>query len=182
MNNLGAIFGEEHSKLRATPCFAQYLDKNHDRVDVEDLRCKLMGVRRDDITSAPMGDAFDEDCDYKLAEWKQKWVNGIATSDEGAKNAHIKALLRHGLVDERSMWYYSFCRGSRGNQGMLVQDSCTWHCRDCGECNDWREWHCGKCKECTYGVSIPCQGCGGVTEMHNDMAARGELHEEYDEL
>jgi hypothetical protein len=146
MNNLGTVFGEEHGQLRANPCFAHYLIKNKGRIDIEDLRSKLMGVRRGDMTTAPVDEP------------------------------HIQALLRDGLADEEGMRYYSFCRG------QWEQGDCTWHCRDCGECNDWREWHCGKCKKCTYGVSIPCQGCGGVSELRNDMAARGEVYEEHEEL
>lgn len=182
MNNLGAVFGEEHAKLRASPCFTQYQVKNKGHIDVKDLRCRLMGVGRGDMTSARIDDAFEEGFDYELTEWKEKWVNGISTGDDEIKKTHLQAWLRHGISDGHSMWYYSFCRWSGGVQGRWVQDSCTWHCRSCGECNDWREWHCGKCKKCTYGVSIPCQGCGGVTEMRNEMAALGELHEEYEEL
>ena len=36
---------------------------------------------------------------------------------------------------------------------------CTWHCRKCKECTDWREWHCATCDKCQYGVSIPCEKC-----------------------
>lgn len=176
MNNLGTVFGEEHGKLRASPCFAHYLIKNKGRIDIEDLRCKLMGVRRGDLTSAPMDDAFDENFNYEPAKWKDRRINSIAAGDEAPKEPHIQALLRNGLADEEGMRYYSFCRG------QWERGDCTWHCRDCGECNDWREWHCGKCKKCTYGVSIPCQGCGGVSELYNDMAARGEVYEEHEEL
>ncbi len=39
-------------------------------------------------------------------------------------------------------------------------------CSKCGEVywysfRDWREWHCETCHRCTYGVTLPCEGCGG---------------------
>jgi hypothetical protein len=52
-------------------------------------------------------------------------------------------------------YWYSFCWEE------VVQDSCTWHCPTCGECRDWREWHCPTCNRCTYGVTLPCEHCGG---------------------
>ncbi len=54
---------------------------------------------------------------------------------------------------DESYWY-SFCLGE------VVQNSCTWHCTKCGACRDWREWHCPRCNRCTYGVTLPCDGCG----------------------
>ena len=129
-----------------------------------------MDVSPGDTVSAPRGDAFEEWADYDLHEWKEKWVRDIANGgDQKAKEKHWQALLRYGLGDNQGIWFYSLCRG------QWVEDHCTWHCRVCGECNDWREWHCGKCDKWTYGVSIPCEGCGGVSDSYNDMAARGEL-------
>jgi len=52
------------------------------------------------------------------------------------------------------IWWYSFC------WRQVVQKSCTWHCTKCGMCRDWREWHCPRCNRCTYGVTLPCDGCG----------------------
>jgi len=49
--------------------------------------------------------------------------------------------------------YWSWC------DNMLMQNSCTWHCRKCRSCQDWREWHCKTCNQCVYGVSFPCQTC-----------------------
>lgn len=53
-----------------------------------------------------------------------------------------------------AVYWYSFCWGS------VVEDSCTWHCKVCGQCRDWREWHCQRCNKCTYGVTLPCEHCG----------------------
>lgn len=52
------------------------------------------------------------------------------------------------------IYFYSFCWKD------VVQESDTWHCKVCKECRDWREWHCKSCNSCTYGVSLPCEGCG----------------------
>ena len=52
-------------------------------------------------------------------------------------------------------YWYSFCLEE------IVPDSCNWHCRKCGTCRDWREWHCATCNRCTYGLTLPCYGCGG---------------------
>ena len=53
-----------------------------------------------------------------------------------------------------TLYWYSFCWDE------VVQDDCTWHCKICGECRDWREWHCDNCNKCTYGVTLPCEHCG----------------------
>lgn len=58
--------------------------------------------------------------------------------------------------------YYSFCRQD------LEQDTCTWHCRICKECKDWRDWHCKGCNRCQYGASIPCHKCN-EREYRNRM-------------
>lgn len=53
------------------------------------------------------------------------------------------------------LYWYSFCLEE------AVQDSCTWHCTECRRCRDWREWHCPRCNRCTYGITMPCENCGG---------------------
>jgi hypothetical protein len=57
-------------------------------------------------------------------------------------------------------YWYSFCSQE------VVQDSCTWHCSECGVCRDWREWHCHRCNRCTYGVTMPCESCGGRSRTY----------------
>eukprot|EP00985_Skeletonema_marinoi_P008803 scaffold4022_cov84-Skeletonema_marinoi.AAC.1 len=49
--------------------------------------------------------------------------------------------------------FYSFCREE------VEQSTCTWHCRVCKGCKDWRDWHCKGCNTCKYGASIPCDKC-----------------------
>ncbi|KAI0198320.1 hypothetical protein F4808DRAFT_436606 [Astrocystis sublimbata] len=59
-----------------------------------------------------------------------------------------------------------------GLGGAWVDDNSTSHCPVCRECADWREWHCKTCKKCTYGLSLPCQGCGGVSNMYHSDSLR----------
>ena len=203
LNNLAWFFGDGHSSLRATPCFTHWLSKEKGRViDIkpEDLACKVLDLKKGALNDLPrlsqfglngisrdswtgghsqawadgendgdMGDIFG---DAYRKRWKKTWA-GHETFTIVEREKQIQALLRHSLSkggeESSSMWYYSFCREA------WVQDDCTWHCRTCGECNDWREWHCGTCKKCTYGVSLPCQGCGGVSEMWHGMKRRGEI-------
>lgn len=62
------------------------------------------------------------------------------------------------------MYWFSLC----GQYGRWVQFDCTFHCLVCGECDDWRVWHCKKCRKCRYGVTIPCEKCGGVSSTYHD--------------
>ena len=57
------------------------------------------------------------------------------------------------------MYWYSFCWKE------VVHGGCSWHCKECHKCRDWREWHCDVCGRCSYGISLPCDGCGRMTGM-----------------
>lgn len=73
----------------------------------------------------------------------------------GCEKVRLKNLLgKYSCSKCGEIYRYSFCWDE------IVQDSCTWHCQQCGTCRDWREWHCKTCNRCTYGVSLPCEGCG----------------------
>lgn len=54
-------------------------------------------------------------------------------------------------------FWFSFCWDT------VAEDSHTWHCEVCNQCQDWRVWHCERCNKCTYGVSLPCEHCGDAT-------------------
>ena len=74
----------------------------------------------------------------------------------GCEQVPLKNLLDYYNCSEcGEAYWYSFCWGE------VVQDNCTWHCEKCNTCRDWREWHCETCERCTYGVTLPCEGCGG---------------------
>ena len=172
LNDLAVLFGVEpdlERPLRATPCFTRYLASKNGpdlkTVDIQILRRRMMGLKGRDVNYIPKGEVFHEDgFDDRLRAWKDRWVAGF--QNEVEKTAHVRALFKYGLGtaddgDGYRSFFYSFCRGG------WEQDSCTWHCRTCGECKDWREWHCGRCNECAYGVSIPCDGCGGVSDSYD---------------
>lgn len=91
--------------------------------------------------------------------------------NEAERIAHIRALFSYGLgVEENGgggqrKYYYSFC------EQRWMQDSCTWHCRVCGECQDWTSWHCARCIECVWGTDLKCDGCGGVSDSYHELRA-----------
>ena len=132
----------------------------------------MMGLKRRGGDDIPKGDVFHEEgFDDTVRAWKDRWVAGFPNEAERA--AHIRALFKYGLGTEDDgdayrRFFYSFCREA------WEQNSSTWHCRSCGSCKDWREWHCGRWNECTYGVSIPCEGCGGVSHSY-DPRERHEM-------
>ncbi len=53
-------------------------------------------------------------------------------------------------------FYWSACTD------QLEQKGNTWHCKNCNQCQDWREWHCKRCNKCQYGVTFPCKKCQPV--------------------
>ena len=89
---------------------------------------------------------------------------------------HEKVSLRDLLKEYecqkcQETYWYSFCWDE------VVQDSCTWHCEVCRECQDWRVWHCSQCNKCTYGVTLPCEHCG-----RDDRHDRSEFAKSLKEL
>ncbi|CZT20259.1 uncharacterized protein RCC_06117 [Ramularia collo-cygni] len=153
--------------LAPLPCFLTFASKK--KVDFKKLEQDML---KDD-------DAFEYDF------WLKEWKDEKSTLEQKDIAEHNNKLLRYGLFknpNDLSDSFYSFCRGMAnfepgGDLGTWEQDSCTWHCPVCKECNDWREWHCGKCKKCTYGVSIPCEGCGGVSDTWHWGQPGGHLYQ-----
>ncbi len=74
----------------------------------------------------------------------------------GCEEAALKDLLDdyNCQVCDTPYWF-SFCWNA------VAEEDQTWHCDVCRMCRDWREWHCPRCNRCTYGVTLPCDGCGG---------------------
>ena len=78
----------------------------------------------------------------------------------GCGEAPLGALLDgYECPDCGEEYWYSFCWET------VVQEGDTWHCAVCRTCRDWTEWHCPRCNRCTYGQSLPCEGCGGRSEL-----------------
>ncbi|TVY35149.1 hypothetical protein LOCC1_G008264 [Lachnellula occidentalis] len=179
LNALSSFFADEN--LRASPCFASWIraqtkkkskskskkGKRDSEPDFdlesdetrEELLCELMGV--EDSSEKPEGDVFDEDgMNAEMAAWAVEW--GILDMSPERRKEMVDEILAYGLADNGGD-FYSFCRGD------WAEDMNTSHCTSCGDCQDWREWHCKKCNRCTYGVSLPCQGCGGVSSSYHDL-------------
>lgn len=120
-----------------------------------------MGV--ENSRSEPEGDTFDEDgTSEEMAAWAKEWGTGTSGLSPQRRKEMVGEILAYGLADNGGN-YYSFCRGD------WLDDMNTSHCASCGDCMDWREWHCKKCNRCTYGVSLPCGGCGGVSSSYHDL-------------
>lgn len=51
-------------------------------------------------------------------------------------------------------YFYSFCLKE------VVEENNFWHCKPCDACKEVAEWHCKKCNDCTFGLTLPCDGCG----------------------
>lgn len=75
------------------------------------------------------------DAEY-LLEWRAKW-DALSNADTDRRLALQQELNRLAFTKHEEVMcvFFSFCRG-----GEWAADDHTWHCRVCGECNDWREW------------------------------------------
>jgi hypothetical protein len=106
--------------------------------------------------------------DSNFADFAPQWaaVAHLPSTDD-ARQKVVQRLVRYAFTDDLDLlgngesngWgcWYSFCR-----RGWVSDEHCS-HCWVCMECMDWREWHCKKCNKCSYGVSLTCEGCGGVS-------------------
>jgi len=152
-NHLDYFFGED-SKCSANPCFSNWLvenAKNADelqKIDREALQQRIMNC-------SCYSDILSDDDEFK--KWSKKW-NRIKKNE---KLTHMQKLFRMLLSDDTTTNYYSFCDDD------IADDNCDWHCIKCKQCLDWREWHCANCNKCTYGLTLPCERCGGKSEMSN---------------
>ncbi|KAI0102211.1 hypothetical protein GGR51DRAFT_550657 [Nemania sp. FL0031] len=179
--------GEPHA---LHPCFVTQLQKIPDTTFDQLTRDSLFFCLKEKLLEELT--EFDND----LKDWQEKWdefetMSSDPTADHtllGNRKVELQhTLLGMGLLRARHyQYFFSFCRGGGGwggwgysgarrfeqpiLNGSWVQDNCTWHCPVCRECNDWREWHCRTCNKCTYGVSIPCSGCGGVSNMYHSRS------------
>lgn len=172
LNALPALFGEEG--VRAKPCFDTWVKKQSRGRRPFDLRSTathdnllrlLLGLGPlDPIASKPTYEEFeDPDLDEDLFDWGTEWSNPKLGENE--REGLKKRLFRIALGECEDSYLessFSFC--AKG----WHQDNRASHCRVCGTCHDWREWHCSACNKCTYGLTLPCKGCGGVSESYFD--------------
>ena len=121
-------------------------------------------------------DGFEDTCDWDedLEAFGKQW-DAVASlpSDDATRKALAQRFVRFAFTDDRDIlgtgqskgwgWWYSSCRNT------WVEDENCSHCWVCRECMHWREWHCQVCNKCRYGISIACEGCGGVSSGYHDM-------------
>ena len=123
---------------------------------VDRMRRTEDGTRSYNIT--PKTDILRQSIDlYTLCEGDDilsliKDSHAFEYMDEDERMLDDEQLLQLCLSN-RGSYFYSFCRHE------LEQKECTWHCKTCKTCQDWREWHCSGCNRCQYGVTIPCKKC-----------------------
>lgn len=157
-----AIFGPEPVTLH--PCFISWILKQK-KMRGDQLTARYFF----DLAVADaglMGDV-DEVSNEIYQAWRARWDALPVPEQDGPCGVELQQELNrvaftvHEVINNA---FFSFCRDNQWESSEQ-----TWHCRVCHECQDWREWHCKKCNKCTYGVSLPCEGCGGGTAMYHDM-------------
>lgn len=103
-------------------------------------------------------------------EWRARWDGLSAAERAGTRGLELRQELNRMAFtksEPNANVFYVFCRH---HEGSWQSEDHLWHCRVCRECMEWREWHCGKCNKCAYGVSLACQGCGGVSSLYHDLS------------
>lgn len=132
-----------------SPCFEKFVRGLCDKgvPDPEYVNVTTGEIRDSSIASLAHGILSSHQMGYLDEDTRKK------AEDMDICDLVRDALSNDGLELNYENYYYSFCREE------LEQGSCTWHCRICGMCQDWREWHCKGCNKCKYGVSIPCDKC-----------------------
>ena len=152
----------------ASPCFTKYLNRKDHKVDVDDLKTKLL----------KNCDAFE--LDPNLAAWRAKY-NAMERRQEGQEKlfAVLQALFTHALSvknEDRDMrgdnmldtYVWSFCRNG------WVDRSKVRHCTLCNECYE-EAWHCETCDTCKAGRKLACDRCGGWSKLGAEEGINGEL-------
>lgn len=157
--DIPALFGPDPVPLR--PCFITWVQARKGSGLENISRQLLFNLSRRGVKE--LVDVSDED---SFRNWSAKWNSLSPEEQTGEKGVLLQQTLnRLAFTETREYtcrdFSFSFCRG---NQWQDCDH--TSHCRVCGDCMDWREWHCARCDKCTYGVSLPCDGCGGVSNLY----------------
>ncbi|KAI0153248.1 hypothetical protein GGR57DRAFT_149977 [Xylariaceae sp. FL1272] len=113
-------------------------------------------------------DVVPEGACEAIDAWRVKWETSISGDDAEKQTEELERdLLRIGLGVGHGECFFSFCHPNHGRVGSWQQDALMWHCQDCANCNERREWHCKNCNNCTFGLAVPCGGCGGVSSSYH---------------
>lgn len=131
----------------------------------EDCRCKDCANPFNQTIGLSLGDCAREHI-ARIVAMTDEQKQALVELPCGCGSAPLGQLLGdYECPDCEEIYWFSFC------WNHAVQDSCTWHCEICRQCRDWREWHCPRCNRCTYGQSLPCEGCGGRSELAEFMGS-----------
>jgi len=142
--------------LTPTPCFEYFVRENVKKVGkvLEDgqIEGNTVSELAERIRSSHQIKYLDDSIQEKIEKEDDMELvtHALSTGDIRSRS--------DGPNDDRESGYYtdlfySFCREA------VEQSTCTWHCRVCKGCKDWRDWHCKGCNTCKYGSSIPCDKC-----------------------
>lgn len=144
-------------------------------LDIPTLEAKLLEKGRfNHVVSFAIGESPSNSED----EDESPSNSNPSTNRTRRQNMTDKVLL-YGLFEpenqeglEYTTFYYSFCADAWADDVNIN------HCLPCGKCVPWRAWHCATkgCNQCWYGVSIPCEKCGGVSDMYHSIK-KDERHE-----
>jgi len=167
------MFGPSTDGVDVLPnaCFKHWYEKSRSR-----RRATVEGLAQ------RVYEGFEDTCDVDddLETFRERWIAASALSaSDATRKLLAQRLVRFVFTDDRDIlgtggspswgWWYSSCRSA------WVEDQNCSHCWVCKECMDWREWHCKVCNKCQYGVSLTCEGCGGVSGgYHGMMKMTGE--------
>jgi hypothetical protein len=177
--NKEKLFGPsaDGKEVYPTPCFTHWYQANvkpNRRRRLPRFGSRITG----EINLTSLFDLVFSNSYFKQTAQYENVVGSFNTTLQasGPTDKLKQRLVRYALTDDRELlgdgendswgYWFSLCRDS------WERDGNTSHCWTCGECMDWRDWHCGKCNKCTYGVSIPCEKCGGVSEQYHQMLGK----------
>ncbi|KAL1381993.1 hypothetical protein HDK64DRAFT_57011 [Phyllosticta capitalensis] len=168
------LFGSASVKLH--PCFVTWILKRGYK-KAGPARVNLPQITRKWLFDRVQENMDISDFSESYNAWVKQWETVDDAADDNPRKIHLmRSLLRLAFEegfeygDELHDWFFSFCRKAWGDReiGTWQQGNCTWHCRGCGECGDWRDWHCRTCNNCSYGISLRCRGCKGVCDSYHE--------------
>jgi len=152
----GLYFGEAHRNLRATHCFADYVEKAETLDNRRPHHDNDADISVSNLKSLLLADHNYFDKSDELREWRDKlYKTGPDFEDH---LIHLRWLFRLGLsISESDPRFYSFCLKEWTDQNTHR------HCAVCKRCCPVKtSWHCSVCRQCRHdGLYVACYRCGG---------------------
>jgi len=126
-----SIFGPEPVTLHE--CFITWAQKQKKPQQITAKVLLAIALKR---AASGIKDHFMDTSGYEpYATWRTKWDALSKPEQQQRTDLHQEmnrlAFTKHDLMDV----FFSFCRSEGGE---WEHEDHTWHCRVCGECNDWR--------------------------------------------